>query len=101
MMKATFPPLQNLPELIRTHENHDSTTPFPTSGTLRNLPQIVRSIPAHFPKVKENGGQIFGYPSFRALTNALTNLPSSSARCASESAASDALAPLAATSETE
>ncbi len=50
---------------------HNCTRPFPYNGTfVRELFQIARSIPTHFPKVKENGDEfkVFWFTRFSRHT---------------------------------
>jgi hypothetical protein len=55
MEKETNLPLQQLRPSYPVHCKHKGTRPFPYNGTfVRELFQIARSIPTHFPKVKEN-----------------------------------------------
>jgi len=55
--------ITNLPHEQLCHSypmlhRHNSTRPFPHNGTTGNGSQIARSILSHFPKVKENLGEI-------------------------------------------
>ena len=54
MEQAALAPLEHCLRLYPVPERHKNHIPFPQSGTIRKLFQIVRSIPTDFQKVKEN-----------------------------------------------
>jgi hypothetical protein len=54
---AALSPLEHFLRLYPVLERHKNHIPFPQSGTIYCLIQIVRSIHSDFRKVKENEGQ--------------------------------------------